>query len=875
MKEREKKSGKQLVIVESPAKAKTISHLLDNDYRVEASYGHVRDLPENAKQVPSRYKKIPWATLGVDIEHDFAPLYIIPPDKQKYVKRLKEAVQEANTILLATDEDREGESISWHILQVVSPPKDVTVKRIVFHEITRDAILEAMANPRGIDENLVKAQEARRILDRLYGYLISPILWRSVTRGLSAGRVQSVAVRLCVERERERMAFRSATYWDLLAELDSGKGTFKARLIRLGDRRIADGNSFDPKTGTLKDTNRIHLLEEKAKELAQAALNSSPWKVTLLEKKPASKSPAPPFTTSTLQQEANRKLKLSSQRTMQIAQQLYEGVDLDGERIGLITYMRTDSVTLSEKAIQQARNLIKNMYGNEFCPETPIRYQTKAKHAQEAHEAIRPTDLTRLPQDVKKYLTDEQFKIYELIWKRTIACQMVPAEFENTNVEVTVNVNGQPLVFYATGRRIVFPGFLRAYVEGSDEPEAELSDSESLLPELHLDQTLLPIQVVAESHKTKPPMRYTEASLIKKLEEEGIGRPSTYATIVSTIQDRGYIFKRGNELVPTFTAFCVTDLLEKKFMDLVDVAFTARMEEALDEVAEGEQSSVDILRAFYYGEKNQPGLAKRIENGEPYYPSVTIGNDPKTGEPLIVKVGKYGPYLQRGSGESRDMVSIPPTTPPDELTPEKASELLEKKSRSGETITVEVGTGRRVVRRHGRYGDYLEISQTDEERSSGQKPKRFSLPKGIHADDLTEEQIQNILRLPRQLGLHPEDNEPVIATIGPYGAYVKHGNEYRNLDSWERAFDITFEEALELLKEPKRKRAWKKSPTVLKDFGEVEGANGVVKILRGKYGDYVTDGTVNASLPKGSTAENISAEQAVNLLEQKRKKQTA
>jgi DNA topoisomerase-1 len=659
----------KLVIVESPAKAKTISRFLGSDYDVQASFGHVRDLPERADDIPAELKKLKWAKLGVNVENNFEPLYIVPADKKRHVDLLKKACKGVDELLLATDEDREGESISWHILQLLKPSKTTKVRRIVFHEITPEAIREALKNPRALDENLVRAQETRRILDRLYGYTLSPLLWKKVAPKLSAGRVQSVAVRLTVERERQRMAFTEAEYWDLEALLGSGQGDFKARLVRVGEDRVATGKSFDPETGKLKEK-ALQLDEAAALGLCDKAKVAKPWTVTRVETSPGQESPPPPFMTSTLQQEANRKLRFGSRRTMQIAQGLYEGIDLGGERVGLITYMRTDSLNLAERAIEQAREVIRDLYGAEYVPAKPNRYKTKAKGAQEAHEAIRPTDLSRRPQDVAKYLEKDQLALYELIWKRTIACQMPPARVQRTNVDVEVQVGAKNLRFSASGKQIVFPGFLRAYVEGSDDPEAELEGKESILPPLKEGQALDLKDLQPLAHRTKPPARYTEASLVKKLEEEGVGRPSTYASIIGTIQDRGYVFKRANELVPTFTAFAVTELLENHFAELVDIAFTAKMEEELDEIADGKLGWVAHLHKFFLGEESHPGLEKQVEAEGPGipFPLLEIGEDPASGTKIVVRVGRYGPYIQRGEGGKENIVSVPEDLAPAELT---------------------------------------------------------------------------------------------------------------------------------------------------------------------------------------------------------------
>lgn len=862
--------GKHLVVVESPSKAKTISRFLGNEYRVEASFGHVRDLPESAKEIPAKFKKSEWARLGVDVNNGFEPIYVVPKDKERHIKTLKSAIAEAEELLLATDEDREGESIGWHVLEVLKPKSGLPIRRIVFHEVTREAIQEALKSPRDLDLSLVRAQEARRILDRLYGYKLSELLWKRVSKGLSAGRVQSVAVRLCVERERDRIAFVSSTYWDISADLKAKGGDFTAKLTKVSGKRIADGKSFDPLTGKLKDKSKVLVDEARANSLADAAKDSGRWKVSGLETDPETRKPAPPFTTSTLQQEANRKLKFPSRKTMQIAQQLYEGVDLDGERVGLITYMRTDSVSLASRAVAEAREMIERMYGKEFLPKAPNQYKTKSKGAQEAHEAIRPTDVRRLPQDIKKHLSDDQFKLYELIWKRMVACQMLPANFERTSVEVETNAQEEVLTFSASGRRIVFPGFLRAYVEGSDDPEAELGDKETILPALQIGEPLDLGAIRAEGHTTNPPLRYTEASLVKRLEEEGIGRPSTYATIISTIQDRGYVFKKGNELVPTFTAFCVTQFLEENFPDLVDIAFTARLENELDEIAEGKAKMVEVLSEFYFGDDDRRGLAERINEVTGSYPSVPIG------EGIVVKVGRYGPYVQLGEGGTENIASLPNNFPPDELTPEVALKLIERKAMGGEAVGVDRESGREIKVMNGRYGAYIEIAQTDEEKAAGVKPKRVSLPKGLAPEDVTAEIAAKLASLPRTIGKHPSDGEDIIAGLGRFGPYVKHNAEYRSLPSWEKACEIGLDEAVELLAHPKPGRSGKggrPTATVLKDFGELEGAMGPVRILSGRYGPYVTDGKTNASLPPEDKDNpgKVTAEHALELLAAKRK----
>lgn len=860
----------KLVIVESPAKAKTIKQFLGKNYNVQASYGHIRDLPNGADQIPEKYKPYKWATLGVNVEHEFEPIYVIPDEKKRYVKNLQESLKDADEILLATDEDREGESISWHVLQVLHPAKHIKISRIVFHEITPEAIEQALKYPRGIDDHLVRAQEARRVLDRLYGFTLSPVLWRKVAPRLSAGRVQSVAVRILVERERQRKAFKSAGYWDLKAELGTQMGSFEAKLIQVNQQKLASGQHFDPETGQLKDKKVLLLDEQAAKSLAEAASLAEPWRVSTIETKPGQQSSPPPFMTSTLQQEASRKLRFTAKRTMQVAQTLYEGIDLGGERTGLITYMRTDSLTLSERALQQAREVIQNLYGEEYLPDKPVQYRTKAKNAQEAHEAIRPTDLSRRPQEIKSYLNADQYALYELIWKRTIACQMKPARILRTNVLVEVTVQNQKLIFSATGKQIVFPGFLRAYVEGTDQPEAEIEDKEALLPPLEKDQILKLILIDALSHQTKPPARYTEASLIKALEEGGVGRPSTYAAILSTIQDRGYVFKRGNELIPTFVAFAVVQVLEGYFNELVDMSFTAKMEDELDEIALGKSNFVEYLSAFYKGKDSHLGLQNQVETQMPLIPlpGISIGIDPETNLPIEVRVGRNGAFLKRGEGGKENTAGVPEDLPPADLTIEKAVELLHPSRSMGEMVAEDPKSGQPVYYKMGPYGGYLEVALTDEQKEEGKKPHRVSLPPGSHITELNEDDLHLLLSFPRRLGIHPETGEEIQAFIGAYGPYLQYGLIRKKIESWNDALHMDLDQALILLSEPakekKQGRFEKAAPKVIKDFDSKE-----IRILEGRYGPYVTDGKINASLPKGQNPDNFTLEQAKELLESK------
>ncbi len=662
---------KPLVIVESPAKARTLSRFLGKDYRIEASYGHIRDLPDSASEVPKDIKEKSWGRMGVDTDGDFTPHYVVPADKKKHVQALKEAMKDASEVILATDPDREGESISWHLEQLLKPK--VPVRRIHFHEITEEAIRGALDHaPEDVNQNLVRAQESRRILDRLYGYTLSPVLWKKVQTGLSAGRVQSVAVRLIVEREEERLAFVKASFWDLEATLRGGASEFGATLIKVDDKRVATGSNFNDK-GQLTSTTVTRLDEKIATALAEGLKRQMPWTVTSVEEKPASQRPSAPFTTSTLQQEANRKLGFSSDRTMSVAQRLFQGVDLGGGELeGLISYHRTDSTTLSDKALAEAGHAVQEMYGKDYY-RGPRQYQTKVRNAQEAHEAIRPTDFRRTPQALERILESDELKLYELVWKRAVASQMADAQLLRTSIEITgTTPDNHRAVFSSSGKAIEFAGFLRAYVEGSDDPSAELGEQETLLPKLkvgdkvhapdQLDENLILLRVGAKGHETAPPARYTEASLVKRLEEEGIGRPSTYAPTVATIQRRGYVSKQGKALVPSFTAFAVTRLLREHFADYVDIGFTAEMEEMLDAISNGQKDWLDFIRAFYRGDGKHTGLETIVQGKDKSidYPMMLLGDDPESGKQVRVRIGRYGPFLQLGdAGDDSPRASIP------------------------------------------------------------------------------------------------------------------------------------------------------------------------------------------------------------------------
>lgn len=859
-----------LVIVESPAKAKTISRFLGPEYIVEASYGHIRDLPGKAEQIPEKFKKEKWARLGVNVEKDFAPLYVIPDDKRKHVTRLKKALKSADRLLLATDEDREGESICWHLVEVLKPK--VETQRIAFHEITKSAIMGALNQPREIASNLVRAQEGRRIVDRLFGYSLSPLLWKKVKRGLSAGRVQSVAVRLCVERERERKAFHSANFWGVDAEMESASKNFNARLNRIGDKKLAVGSDFNPDTGELSNKSKAVWLRSQADTEALIEAMQRPFTVRKVEEKPQTSRPAPPFTTATLQQEANRKLGMSARNTMRAAQRLYEGLDLDGERVGIITYMRTDSVNMAEQALSEAVEVISEKYGKEYTT-GPRRYKTKSAGAQEAHEAIRPTSLARTPQELERFLDRNELRLYELIWKRTLASQMADAKLMRTAVEIESALDdGRPATFNASGKRIEFPGFLRAYVEGADDPDADIMDKEILLPELKVGQKIDPLKLIPGGHDTQPPARYTEASLVKKLEAEGVGRPSTYATIIDTIQNRGYVDKMGKALVPTFTAYAVIQLLEGHFAEYVDLKFTARMEQQLDEVAEGKLDAHAQLRAFFLGEgSNTPGLEEQIEKEEPNieFPNIPIGTHPEIGKAMMVKVGRYGPYLQMGDAEDpeRQTAPIPENVAPADLTEAQAAELLDKKMRGPRCVGDDPDTGMKIYAMDGRFGPYVQLGENPEKGDKkAPKPKRASLPKGVSEEEITLEQAIVLLSLPRELGLHPKSGEEIIASVSRFGPYVKCGSTFRSLEGEDDVYSIELERALEVLAKPAKKRG-QREQKVLKDFGKNPESGAELKLLEGRYGPYVTDGSKNASFPKGSNVEEFNLDDAIKLIE--------
>ena len=840
-----------LVIVESPTKARTIRNFLPKDFRVEASMGHVRDLPNNASEIPATHKAEKWANLGVDTAHNFEPLYVVPKDKKKVVKELKDALKGAEQLLLATDEDREGESISWHLQQLLDPK--VPVRRMVFHEITKPAIQKALETPRSIDMELVHAQETRRILDRLVGYTLSPLLWKKVAWGLSAGRVQSVAVRLLVLREQARRAFRSGSYWDLKASLDSQSVAFEAKLTHVGKDRVAGGSDFDETTGALKSGSKVKLLSEKEARSLQERVQQSPWTVKAVEEKPTVRKPVPPFTTSTLQQEANRKLRLSARDTMRTAQALYER--------GFITYMRTDSVHLSDQAVQASRSCVASKYGKDYLSPAPRQFQTKARNAQEAHEAIRPAgEAFRTPSETG--LDGRELALYELIWKRTVACQMADARL----TMLAVDLEAAEATFRSSGKRIDFPGFFRAYVEGSDDPDAALEGQEVLLPALVVGQTPSCKGVEALGHQTQPPARYSEAALVKTLEKEGIGRPSTYASIIGTIQDRGYATLQNNALIPSFTAFAVTALLEQHFPELVDPGFTARMESSLDDISAGKTPWLPYLEKFYKGEEGLEAQVQRREGDIDPTSSRTIALE---GLPCVVRIGRFGAYLESKREAEDGTEELCKATLPQEITPadldaQKAELLLKQKTEGPESLGEDPETGHQVYLLFGQYGPYLQLGQVSEDTP---KPKRASLPKGAKPEDLSLEDALGLLRLPRHLGEHPEGGK-IQAGLGRFGPYVVHDKgkgekDYRSLKTEDDVLAIGLSRALELLAQPKRGRGGR---TALKDLGTPEGSSEAIQLFDGPYGLYVKQGKVNASLPEGTTAESLTLEQAIELL---------
>jgi DNA topoisomerase-1 len=854
-----KSGGNRLVIVESPAKAKTIAGYLGRGYTVESSIGHIRDLPERAADIPPKYKGEPWARLGVNVDHDFEPLYVVNADKKQQVAKLKKLLQEADELFLATDEDREGEAIAWHLREVLKPK--VPVHRMVFHEITADAIRAAARNPRELNIRLVDAQETRRILDRLYGYEVSPVLWKKVMPKLSAGRVQSVATRLVVERERERIAFVPSNYWDLAATFDSGKpekpSSFEATLVAVDGKRVAQGRDFSAQ-GQIKSDDILHLDEATAQGLAER-LQGRSYAVKSIERKPYKRSPYAPFRTTTLQQEAGRKLGFSAKYTMQVAQKLYEN--------GFITYMRTDSIQLSETAIKAARGQAQTLYGADYVPDKPRVYQSKVKNAQEAHEAIRPSgDTFRTPGETG--LRTDQFRLYELIWKRTVASQMKDAVGQSVSVRVAgASSAGERAEFGASGKVITFYGFLKAYVEGADDPASDLDDQERRLPKLDEDDPLTATELTAEGHSTRSPARYTEASLVKEMEDREIGRPSTYASIIGTILDRGYVFKKGTALVPSFLAFAVVNLMEKHFGHLVDYDFTAHMEDVLDEIARGEAERVRWLQRFYFGGNGDEGLKELVSDlGE--IDAREVSSFPIAGSDIVIRVGRYGPYLDRDG----ERVNIPEDIAPDELTKDKAEELFAQPSGERE-LGRDPETGHLIVAKTGRFGPYVtEILPEDAPKSA--KPRTGSLLKSMTLDTVTLEDALKLLSLPRVLG--EIDGEPVTAQNGRFGPYLKKGTDSRSLESEEQLFTITLEEAKKIFAQPKQRgRGRAAAAPPLRELGEDPVSGQKIVVKEGRFGPYVTDGETNASLRKGDDVESITTERAAELLAERREKVAA
>ena len=884
--------GRKLVIVESPAKAKTIAGYLGGDFDVEASVGHIRDLP-NPSELPADMKKGPFGKFAVDVESDFAPYYVVDPDKKKKVNELKRKLKDADELYLATDEDREGEAIAWHLLEALQPR--VPVKRMVFHEITREAIQRAVNDTREIDQDLVDAQETRRILDRLYGYEVSPVLWRKVRQGLSAGRVQSVATRLVVERERERMAFVRASYWDVEGDFtpDGTAQQFTARLTTVEGSRVAAGRDFSDR-GELVGKGVVRLDEALARRIAQACLAATAT-VTDVQEKPYTRRPSAPFTTSTLQQEASRKLRMSSKNSMRVAQRLYEG--------GYITYMRTDSTTLSDAALTAARSQARDLYGAEYVPDVPRRYEKKVKNAQEAHEAIRPAgDRFRTPAMVAGELRGDEFALYELIWKRTVASQMADARGSTATVKLSVDTaveGAQQVEFSASGTVITFKGFLAAYEEGRDDEaqaRADAAAEERRLPRLSTGVTLEVVRAEAEGHETAPPARYTEATLVKAMEEKGIGRPSTYASTIGTIQDRGYVFTKGQALVPTWLAFAVTRLLEEHFTELVDYEFTASMEEDLDRIANGELGRVEWLQRFYFGDEatTAEGLKELVDDlGE--IDAREISTIP-LGEGMVVRVGRYGPYVEEvaPAGVNLETGEIPegtavPTTPrratitddvaPDEMTPATARELLEAAADDGKVLGREPGTGREIIAKAGRYGPYVtEVIEEDEaapatngrgRKAAKPKPRTASLFTDMELATIDLETALKLLSLPRVVGVDAEGVE-ITAQNGRYGPYLKRGTDSRSLQDEQQLFEISLEEALAIYAQPKQRGRAAAAP--LKELGEDPVSGKPVVVKDGRFGPYVTDGETNATLRKDEDPESITPERGFELLAEKRAK---
>ena len=843
----------KLVIVESPAKAKTIEKYLPGDFMVRASFGHIRDLPDNKSQLPKKFRDKSWAHLGVDTEHEFEAVYVVQNKRSREaINNLKGALKESDELFLATDEDREGEAISWHLTEVLDG--EVPTRRMVFHEITRSAIQEALDQTRDVDMNLVEAQEARRILDRLVGYPLSLLVAKKIRYGLSAGRVQSVAVRLLVERERERRLFKIGTYWDLTADLLKESNNFEAGLRSVGGTRIAQGRDFDENTGKIKEGKDVLLLDEESANDLMESLVGRKWTVDSVNHRKYTTSPKPPFITSTLQQEASRKLGLSASHTMSIAQDLYEN--------GFITYMRTDSVNLSEQAVTAARRAAGDLYGSDYVHDKKRVYSSDSDSAQEAHEAIRPTGDDFVHPD-ESGLSGRKRALYDLIWKRTVASQMADAKKTSIRIDLAVEVDGEEIVFRANGNRIDFAGFISAYVEGSDDPEAVLADDESALPELEEGEEVKCTDVESVGHQTKPPRRYTEASLVKELEEKGVGRPSTYASIMGKItRDERYARTKGKSLIPTYMGFAVTELLEQHFEGLVDVNFTARMEDELDAIARGEASKVEYLDRFY---RSEGALADQIEKGEETIDPDEARTVHLDDFPATLRVGRYGPYVQiEEDGESKT-VDVPEDIAPADLEFEEIERRLREQEKGPQSLGEDPESGEDVFLMNGRYGHYLQLGERTDE---GPKPKTASIPDEYDPNEINLDIALKLLSLPRKIGEHPDDGKDIETGIGRYGPYVRHMKkgkpQYKNLDDVDEVFTLELDDALERLKQTKKRR------NVIQELGEDPDSGDDVRVLDGRYGPYVKLGKTNASVPDDLDPEEVSLEDALELIKKKR-----
>ncbi len=840
-------TGLKLVIVESPTKAKTIRKFLGPNYIVESCMGHVRDLPQSAKDIPEKVKKEKWAQLGVNVDKNFEPLYCVPKDKLKVIKNLKDKLLNADELYLATDEDREGESISWHLLEVLKP--NVPTKRMVFHEITKEAIQKSLNETREIDYNLVRAQEARRVLDRLVGYTISPLLWKKIAFGLSAGRVQSVAVRLVVEREKERIRFKKSAYFGLLAMLDKvGSGNaFESKIQSYQNKRIATGKDFDGLTGQLLSGKDMIVLDQASADKIMKEVQAKNWIVTEVEEKPVTRRPYAPFITSTLQQESNRKLGLSSRETMQVAQKLYEQ--------GFITYMRTDSTFLSAEAIKAARDSIVSKYGNDYLPAAPRTYEgKKVKGAQEAHEAIRPAGTSFQDPDVTG-LVGPQFKLYDLIWKRTMASQMADAKQK----QVSSKISAGDAVFSASGTTIEFPGFLRAYVEGSDDPDADLEARDVKLPQLKVNDSLKLEKIDPTSHETKPPARFTEASLVQIMEKEGIGRPSTYASVIGTIIDRGYVRKQGSALIPTFTAMVVSKLLSQHLTQYVDLGFTSEMEQSLDNIADGELNWEKYLASVYHGPL---GLRATVEKqGEKIVPEEARSVKLEGLDQYEFHVGRYGAYVKSKRGEESFSASIPDIEAPADMTAAHVEKLIDQKLKGADSLGADPVSGKKIYVLNGRYGPYVQMGESDDE-----KLKRGSLPPGVEPTAVDLPMALEILSMPKTLGMHPDTKKDVKVGIGRFGPFVFHEGDYRSIPKTETVFTMDLAKCIELLSQPKKGRG---KASALKEFGAHPIHDLPVSLFNGPYGPYIKAGKTNIGLPEGMTVEQLTNEKAFELVTDK------